>query len=739
MQEYDIDPEILAEFIDESMEGLAPLDSLFIELEKHPEDLELVNTILRPIHSIKGSSAFIGLLKIKALAHKMEDVLDKIRQKKMKASLETIRVLLPGMDMLRTIFESVRAGMEEIEDEKKYQKIMGSITEVFEKGDEEVDAAVVENTVALTENLLVKLEDMRPHIPDKYICLIDEAETILSQIYSSAIVLPGMQDAGAAGTGKSAGPLEPVLDILKTPIEDVLNDEMSEKIRKELIKLQQAADSSETESIISEAVEQYDAFMKNIGFDAVLQEILTEKIETLRKTGKWKTSGKVPAKTEEKTVIDTEVREKTDEKPVSPKMQEERRTGTDRREVSGASSEKTMRVSEKNIDSFLAYVSELVVVEEMFNYLQKKMVTSTGSDIAGQFKRVIETFGSLSGNLRKSILSVRMVPARTMLQKAPRIVHDIATAGNKKVDVHIQGEDMQIDKSYVELLGAPFTHMVRNAVDHGIEPEEERVAAGKPAAGSIRITLQETKNDIEIVIEDDGKGIDYEAITRKAVDIGFIAKGQTLDEDAVIDLLFMSGVSTAKEVTDVSGRGVGMDVVKRNVESAGGKIKIHSEKGRGSTFIISLPGSVSTQIMEGFLVRAGAEIYVMPMELIGESFALNPDDISTVEGKGEMVLRRGELFPIVRLERELHKDYSNTGESPEADVDDKKETIAISIVVNNLHYALCVDEIVGVQKVVVREIDGLKVEEELFDGAAMLGDGRVAMIIGTDGLRGLIM
>jgi two-component system, chemotaxis family, sensor kinase CheA len=726
MQKYNIDPELLAGFIDESYEGLEPLDTLFIELEKYPEDLELVNTIFRPIHSIKGSSAFFGLLKIKILAHKMEDLLDKIRQKRMKASKRTIRVLLPGLDMLRTMFENVRSGGKETDDEAEFQKIMDSIIEVWEKDDKEVDAEVVENAAALIENLLVKLAELKPHIHDEFTYLIDEAEEILSRITSNVIVLPDMQNAGTVGAEKTGDYLEPILDILKTPIQDLLDDEMSRKVREELTKLQQAADSPETESIVSEAVEEYDAFMENIGFDALLQEVLTDKMEVLREIGKWKT--------EKKRSVDTGVLKKKVDTTIAPGVPTERRSGADRRTESVASSEKTMRVSEKKIDSFLSYVSELVVIEEMFNYLQKKLITSTESNIASEFKRVIETFGSLSNELRKSILSIRMIPARTVIQKAPRIVHDIAAAGNKKVDVHIQGDDIQIDKSYVEMLDAPFTHMVRNAVDHGIEQEEERVAAGKPVTGSIRITLRETKKDIELVINDDGRGLDYEAISRKAEKIGIISKGKILDEDAVVDLLFMSGVSTAKEVTDVSGRGVGMDVAKKNVEAFGGQIKIKSEKGRGSTFVISLPKSVSTQIMEGFLVRAGGEIYVMPMELIGESFALKSDDISTVEGKGEMVLRRGELYPIVRLGRDLNKNYGKSNKNRQEQNDAGKESIAISLVVKNSRHALCVDEIIGVHKVVVREIDGMMVEEELFDGAAMLGDGRVAMIIGKSGL-----
>ncbi len=725
MQNYDVDPELLAGFIDESLEGLEPLDVLFIELEKDPDDLELVNTVFRPVHSIKGSSAFFGLLKVKELAHKMEDLLDKIRQKKMKASPCAIGVLLPGLDLLRSMFDNLRDGKGEIDDEAGFQKIIDPIIDAFVKGDDEE----VESAAVLLGDLLFKLEELRSHTQSEHIYVIDEAEEILSKIMPELVASPATLDGpDVQEKQEPVDPLSTILEILKTPIEDSLDDELSEKVRQELVWLQSVADSPETESGVAEALKEYDAFMNNIGFDALLQETLTEKMKALKETGKWKTEA---IKSE-----DTKISKKTAENPGESEVKTERRksddrrSGDDRRSASKTSPEKTMRVSETNIDSFLSYVSELVVVEEMFNYLQKRLVSSSASgSIANDFKRIIETFGNLSDNLRKSILSIRTVPVRAVLQKAPRMIHDIAAVGNKKVDVQIEGDDILIDKSYIEMLDAPFTHIVRNAVDHGIETEEDRITAGKSATGNVWIAMLEAEKTMELVIKDDGKGLDYEAITKKAEEIGVIAKGQVLSEDAIVDLLFLSGVSTASEITDVSGRGVGMDVAKSNIEAAGGKIIIKSEQGRGAEFTISLPKSVSTQIMEGFLVRAGKEIYVMPMELIGESFALKDNDISTVGEKGEMVLRRGELFPILRLDTELR----DCNESIE-DARKSKESTAISVDICNKQYALCVDEIVGVQKVVVRNVEALPVNKELFDGAAMLGDGSVAMIIGSDGL-----
>ena len=624
MKNYDIDANILAGFIDESMEELEPLDTLFIELEENPEDLEPIGAIFRAIHSIKGSSAFFGLLKIKTLAHRMEDMLDKIRQKKVVVSKEATHVFLPALDMLRTMFTNVHEGKNETDNETEIERIVETIDDYCRKNESTRRHGIDKEDGELLGSLIFKLEEIRTHLPGDSSSLIDEAESIISHPMPR-VVLPHQEEA-----------------------------------------IPPHEDEGATEDILEHGLE--------------------------------------------------------------------RRNGRDRRRNADGSGDKTMRISEKDIDDFLSYVSELIVIEEMFSYLQKKLLSSQGKDIAVEFKRVIETFSALSGNLRDSILSVRKIPAKTVLQKAVRIAHDVAEKENKKVVTHIEGEDIRIDKSYIDMLDAPFTHMVTNAVSHGIETAAERTAAGKPIEGDLRITLQETKTGIELEIRDDGRGIDREALSRKATAIGLMDVNQSLTDEDIVDLMFMPGVSTAQNITEISGRGVGMDLAKKKVEDAGGRITVKSEIGCGSSFIVTLPKSISTQIMDGFLVRTGEDIYVLPMNLIGESFSLSPDHIETVEGKGEIVLRHGRVMPIIKLGDALAR---NNAAPPEKDLGGnhlKTNKTAISIVVSNRRQALMVDEIVGVQKVVVRAVEGITTDQPLFEGAAMLGDGRVAMIIGSDGL-----
>ena len=271
--------------------------------------------------------------------------------------------------------------------------------------------------------------------------------------------------------------------------------------------------------------------------------------------------------------------------------------------------------------------------------------------------------------------------------------------------------------------------MLRNAVDHGIEPPQDRIHAGKPEIGTVTVTVQESGDNIELTVCEDGKGLDYAAITRKAIELGLAAPGQSPDKRQLVELLFSSGLSTAKAVTDISGRGVGMDVVKKNIDAAGGVISVETVQGEGTTFTITLPKTVSTQIVDGFLVQCGKEVFVLPMEVIGESFVPTPDDFTCVNGgKNEMIMRRGSLMRVIRLSHILGiPDSSNN----------KTNQVMITMTVADERYALCVDQILGVQKVVVKEVDALPVEKALFEGAAIMGDGSVAMIIATEGIADL--
>ena len=393
-----------------------------------------------------------------------------------------------------------------------------------------------------------------------------------------------------------------------------------------------------------------------------------------------------------------------------------------------------MRVEEKKIDEFLDYVGELIMVREMFANVGKTLrAETTLTHVSAEYQRALEAFTSLSLDLQHSIMEVRKISVRAMLQKVPRAVRDLATTTGKEAQVELVGTDISVDKSLVEGFEAPIMHMVRNSLDHGVELPDERERKGKPRCGSISVTVSEGADEVVFTIVDDGAGIDQDALRDKAVSSGILtaSAAKKLSRSQTFDLLFAPGLSTAKKITEVSGRGVGMDVVKRNVEELSGRIAIESEKGLGSTFRVYLPKAVTVQILDGFLVQVGKERFVLPLQNINESFRPAKEEIHTVAESGECITRRGRVFPLVRFGRLLK--LPGSADSP-------CDAIVVSIGLKDGAVAgLMVDDVLGTQQVVLRDVDGIDTSGVPFSGGAVLGDGKVAMVLDVDRLAALVM
>ena len=313
-----------------------------------------------------------------------------------------------------------------------------------------------------------------------------------------------------------------------------------------------------------------------------------------------------------------------------------------------------MRIPEQSIDTFLHYVGELVVVGDMYRHLQSTVLANPAlQELARQFRRANETFGGLSNQLQRSIMGIRKVPLKPLTQKIPRMVRDLSQAIGKEINLEIIGEDLEVDKSLIDLLDAPLTHMIRNAIDHGIEKPDIRDEMGKDPVGTLRVSFEENSGFIVLAIRDDGAGLNLEAIQKKALELNLIKEGAKLEEQDIVNMIFSSGVSTAEKVTDISGRGVGMDVVRRAIEQAGGNIGVSTEAGFGSTFSISLPKGVTTQIVGGYLVSCGEHTYVLPMDRVRETFRAKESDLKTVSGSGRCVVRREQVIPVAELNERL--------------------------------------------------------------------------------------
>ncbi|MHC4755134.1 MAG: chemotaxis protein CheA [Planctomycetota bacterium] len=571
---YDVDPELLTNFLDESEESIATLDSLFVELEQHPKDKEIIGSIFRVAHSIKGLAAFLSLKAIKDLTHNLENVLDNLRNDTLCVNSTIIDCLLSGFDEVSNMLTRVRACKSQVEDEKRLQKLLNEIK--------------------------------------------------------------GLSDSNIHGD--------------KRDISKVLDDVTSS--------LEQ----------ISDQVEELENPQDKIPEDAVQAE---------------KDKG---------------------------------------REVTTTTTGRTMRVSEEQIDVFMHYVGDLIEISESFNLFQKRIDINSDTQLAGEFKDVNSGFNQLSDKLQKSLLAIRKVPARNLIQKVPRMVRDLANSLCKEVKVEVTGQDVQIDKSMIEALESPINHLVRNCVDHGIENPEERKQAGKTETGIVRIDIAESEEDVIIKIEDDGSGIDPEKIRTKAIHMGLVNEDQAaqLNDRDVFQFIFSSGFSTANKISDVSGRGVGMDVVRTNVESLKGSIDSQSTLGQGSTVTLRLPSSLTVLVVNGMLADVGDQQYIIKVEDIYEIIRPKPQEITTVNGTAECLHAHGQLYPLIRL----HELFGVTTE-----VTNPADAIVILAKNKDCHGAILVDKILGQQRVVVKELDTQFSYLNMVAGTAILANTKVGLVL----------
>lgn len=666
--EYSIDAELLREFLDETTESFSPLENLLIQLETEPDNLDLVNSVFRPVHSLKGTAAFFKLMKTRDLSHAVENLLDQVRSKKKKADKDVIRCLLDGLDMLREMLGRVRGGAAELGAQADFDCVLEALSRASAE-----KAPATPDVVAAVATAMSMLTELRQWLPSDKSTLADDIAKVLA---SATRPRPEALDDQRPEELRSLGKR---LDGDGDPLE----------IEALLLVLRELADAEDTTRTIDAALDEYRTFMGSIGFDPLLVELLKEKCALLARSGKWRQ--RAAAKAEEP----------------KPEKQEQKAVEAD----------KTLRISEKRLDAFLSYFGE-----EMYAFIHRQLAIVSGeSDVPNRIKQTLDTFSTLSDRLQKSIMAIRKVPVRTLTQKAPRIIHDIADKCGKQVNVVIEGDSLEVDKSYIELLDAPLVHMARNAIDHGVEKPEARARLGKPPEGTVRIAVKELADTVELRVSDDGKGIDFEAVRHKAVELGMIPPDAALEERQAVELLFMAGLSTAEKVTDISGRGVGMDVVKRNIDAAGGVISISSVPGKGAEFSISLPKNISTQIIEGFLVASGGRTYVLTTAEIRESFSLDEAEISTLFDHREVVSRHGAILPVLRLGTLLG--YRTMAE----ELASNHHVICVEAA--GRQYAIYVDKILGIQKVVVKRVRRLTADFDLFKGAAITGDGKVVLIL----------
>lgn len=396
--------------------------------------------------------------------------------------------------------------------------------------------------------------------------------------------------------------------------------------------------------------------------------------------------------------------------------QEPRRRSTD------ADTNASIRVSVRKVDTLVDLVGELVISQSIVTQIAQAFTPE-------KLTQLHEALADVERNtreLQERVMRMRMVPVASVFQRFTRVVRDLATTCGKRVKLVTVGEDTEIDKGMIELLGDPLTHLVRNAVDHGLETEADRIAAGKPAEGTVSLVARTEGGSVTIDVCDDGKGLDRERIRRKAIERGLLRAEDNPSEEQLLGMIFMPGFSTAAAVTDVSGRGVGLDVVKRNVEKLNGTLQVESEPGKGSVMRIRLP--LTLAILDGLVLSVGAHPFVVPLAGIEESLRPTSECVHEVLGKGEVVIVRGESIPMLRTSELLGLQTRLTRST---------EGLVVIAIHQGKRYALLVEEVLGQQQVVIKNLDANYRRIEGTMGATIMGDGRVALILDVAGLARL--
>ena len=682
--EEGIDPELRAAFIDESLDGLQRVAALLVELEANPDKPETIQAIFRPVHSIKGNAAYFGLLQTKSLAHELESILDLVRKNALAPDATVIGVLLQGTDDLAIMLGRVRAGQEETADPAAFERLL-------------------EEVRGLTGNEKCGEKDLWIGLFEKIRTM--DSPGLLSQVKRLARSSPagrkamGQQEDGPASTDhwpESARRLATILADRSAP-------PAVAEARALLETCLAQATSPQAEALATKTRADFEVLVRTVGLgDPVSRSLLPKHL-----------AGLFPVS-------------------ASPKPMADKHPPASAPAATAATPEgKTMRVPEERIDAFLAHVGELVTISEMYSHLFISL--SSGADpqkASLELRRINESFDQLSLALQHSIMQIRKLPIAGILSRMPRLARDIADARGKQIETRLVGEDIMVDKSLVDALDAPLTHMVRNAADHGVEAPDIRQGAGKSPRGRITVAVSESADDIVLMVSDDGRGIDRRALAEKAVKLGLIEPDATLSDEDMVQLLFMPGVSTAKEVTDVSGRGVGMDVVNRAVEELGGRITVSSQSGKGTDMTLRLPKTVTTQILDGFIVISDGCRFVFPLKSIQRCFRPTPTDLSPVQGKGLCVRDGHRLLRVQDLASHLGL------RSAAMDAGAFQEGILVVVEGTSQTIAAHVDAIDGVRRVVLKNMAGIGQSGGPFAGGAIMGDGTVALVLDVDKVMG---
>jgi two-component system chemotaxis sensor kinase CheA len=684
--DINLTPDELKVFLQEVDEQLQLLDEDIIRLEKEADNVDLLQEIFRAAHTLKGSSSMVGLNNMAELTHAMEDLLDRLRKKTLTVSPELVDALLQSLDALKVLKEDLEAGNEE---SIEIAPLVAALRGVAEPGDGGTSAkgpgASLEAAIAEDPAAQQRLEAASADGLDLYL-----VRAALSEDSDWAAVRFFQAVNEASGLGEV---------LCSVPS---LEEIQQEKVGSDLQLLLATPESAETVRAAIDAVD--DIRVADI---APWREQAKEGITT----GEAAADAAGNENDADAKVIDlaSKLQEKDSQAPEEPAS---RKLG----DVA-----QTVRVDVERLDTLMNMVGELVVDRTRVKQISRALQARYREDeLAHSLAETTAHIAKVVGELNESVMQMRMLPIGLLFNKFPRLVRDLARSTGKSVDFVMEGEDTEIDRSVIEKIKDPLVHLLRNAVDHGIESPEARKAAGKAVPAMIKLSAHHEQGQIVITLEDDGKGIDAQAIKEAAVKKGAITAetAERLSDAEALDLIFESGVSTAEKTTEVSGRGVGMDVVRKSVGVLNGHIELESRVGAGTTFTLRLP--LTLAIFRGLLVSSRGIVSAIPLNYVQETIKLEPRLIRTILG-GEVINLRGAVMPLIRLGAVCRADPTGA--------DSEEDEYAVVVRVGDRPVALGVDALLEQQEVVVKSLGPYMGQPKGIAGASILGDGRVVLIL----------
>lgn len=639
----------LSLFLEESAENIENLNQSMLELEKEPGNIDLVNEIFRYAHTLKGMSATMGYNDVAELTHSMENILDKLRNGNLAVSKELMTVLFQCIDTLERMVGNISEGSSEKVD---CSSIISKISNLMEVKPQASAQKIGNEGLELNQYDIDVLKEAKDKLYDSYEITITLSKDCQMKSVRAYLVFHNLQEHG---------------EIIKSnPSAELIEQE----------------EFDTTFSVIY-LTQREKEFIKNI-IDNI-SEIEYSSIELID-------MNKMHARAETEVQV-----EQKDLAPVTKEKQENNH---------GKKLGQSVRVDIDRLDSFMNLVGELVIHRTRLEQI-------SSSNHLTELNETLEQVGRTTSDLQDLVMKVRMISLDRIFNRLPRMVRDLSTELNKEIEFTINGQDTELDRTVVDELGDSIVHLLRNAVDHGIENKDERAKTGKSPVGHITITAYQEGNKAVIKLLDDGRGLDVDKIKQKAQSKGINTDGMT-DSD-IINLIFLQGFSTSEKVTDISGRGVGMDIVRTKVTSIGGSIDVKSEKGRGTTFTIHMPLTLS--IIQALLVKVSNETFAISLGFIDKVINMKQEDIRHSNNK-EVIVYRGDIIPIIRLSKRLGLDYS-----------DNNEYFIVIVKIGEKQVGLVVDSLVGQQEIVIKPLGKSLKSIKEYVGATILGNGLVTLIL----------